>query len=358
MKKPKVLVDARMVAKLPGGIGRYATGIAESLGSRKLPYDLEFLIDAKHEAEVKSRFAPFPTLSTDISFLSLREVLRLKPLIAQAQPALFHNVSFAAVGVPEGIPYCMTLHDLNHMHYGNVFQQFYYQFFTRPRALGAKKLLTVSKFARKEISFWLEKRESEIEIIHAPCSAENFAQSGVHRAEPVRDYFLLISNPKAFKNTDLIFDVYERYRKQVKHPLSLITNVKPSHGRLLEGVKVVNPNDEELASLMHGARAFLFPSFYEGYGMGFREALCMGTPAIVSDIPPHHEDFPDTEPSWLRYLNPNAEGPWLKALIAFHEGGFETVPLEISANLRELLGLKTFGDRMDRVYRTVLGLPL
>lgn len=43
--------------------------------------------------------------------------------------------------------------------------------------------------------------------------------------------------------------------------------------------------DGVIASVLSGARALLFPSFAEGYGIPLVEALSLGVPAICSDIP-------------------------------------------------------------------------
>ncbi len=43
--------------------------------------------------------------------------------------------------------------------------------------------------------------------------------------------------------------------------------------------------DGVVASVLSGARALLFPSFAEGYGIPLVEALTLGVPAICSDIP-------------------------------------------------------------------------
>jgi len=45
------------------------------------------------------------------------------------------------------------------------------------------------------------------------------------------------------------------------------------------------PPDQEVAALLRGARALLFPSFAEGYGLPLAEALALGVPAIASDLP-------------------------------------------------------------------------
>jgi len=58
--------------------------------------------------------------------------------------------------------------------------------------------------------------------------------------------------------------------------------------------------DAELVTYMRGARALLFPSFVEGYGLPLVEALACGTPVIASDLGVFRElagDIPD-------YLSP------------------------------------------------------
>jgi glycosyltransferase involved in cell wall biosynthesis len=55
-------------------------------------------------------------------------------------------------------------------------------------------------------------------------------------------------------------------------------------------------SDAELATWLRHACALLFPSFIEGYGLPLAEALAVGTPAIVSDLPVFREvagDIPE-----------------------------------------------------------------
>jgi glycosyltransferase involved in cell wall biosynthesis len=44
-------------------------------------------------------------------------------------------------------------------------------------------------------------------------------------------------------------------------------------------------NDEQLVALLTGARALLYPSLYEGFGLPPLEAWACGTPALVADVP-------------------------------------------------------------------------
>jgi len=51
--------------------------------------------------------------------------------------------------------------------------------------------------------------------------------------------------------------------------------------------------DEELASLYENATLFVYPSLYEGFGLAPLEAMSLGCPVILSDIPVFREIFGD-----------------------------------------------------------------
>ena len=66
--------------------------------------------------------------------------------------------------------------------------------------------------------------------------------------------------------------------------------------------------DEEAKTLMRGCRAFLFPTYYEGFGMPPLEALSAGCPCVVvSDIPVMHEIFGHE----AVYIDPDVPGGFL-----------------------------------------------
>jgi len=43
-------------------------------------------------------------------------------------------------------------------------------------------------------------------------------------------------------------------------------------------------DDDDLLRLLQGARAFAYPSFYEGFGLPPLEAMACGIPTVVSDV--------------------------------------------------------------------------
>lgn len=74
-------------------------------------------------------------------------------------------------------------------------------------------------------------------------------------------------------------------------------------------------SDAELANWLQHARALLFPSFVEGYGMPLIEALSLGVPVIASDLPPFHEiagEIPD-------YIDPLDGKGWVAMILEYSQ---------------------------------------
>ncbi|AOI77800.1 MULTISPECIES: glycosyltransferase family 4 protein [unclassified Burkholderia] len=74
-----------------------------------------------------------------------------------------------------------------------------------------------------------------------------------------------------------------------------------------------NCSDERLHALLQHARALLFPSFVEGYGLPLVEALMLRVPVIASNLAIFHEiaaDIPD-------YLDPLDGTDWINRILAY-----------------------------------------
>jgi glycosyltransferase involved in cell wall biosynthesis len=78
-------------------------------------------------------------------------------------------------------------------------------------------------------------------------------------------------------------------------------------------VEIGRCSDAELDQHLRGARALLFPTLVEGYGLPLVEALALGTPVIASDLPVFHEigqEVPD-------FIDP-LDGPaWQDAILDY-----------------------------------------
>ena len=74
--------------------------------------------------------------------------------------------------------------------------------------------------------------------------------------------------------------------------------------------------DRRVAALLAGARALLFPSFAEGYGLPVAEALALGVPVLCSDLPALREvggEVPE-------YLDPLDGAGWRARVLDYAAG--------------------------------------
>jgi glycosyltransferase involved in cell wall biosynthesis len=114
-------------------------------------------------------------------------------------------------------------------------------------------------------------------------------------------YFLYVGNRKRHKNLGRVIEALSKIDgKNIKFviagqkdgavPDEIETQVKD----LNLGNSVlffVNPSDEILASLYKGARFLIQPSLIEGFGLPPLEALSLGTPVLLSNIPIFREIY-------------------------------------------------------------------
>ena len=78
-------------------------------------------------------------------------------------------------------------------------------------------------------------------------------------------------------------------------------------------VEISGCSDFELAGHLSTARALLFPSLAEGYGLPLIEALGLGVPVIASDLPVLHEIGQELP----MFLSPVDEPGWEAAILDF-----------------------------------------
>jgi len=81
---------------------------------------------------------------------------------------------------------------------------------------------------------------------------------------------------------------------------------------------------EELYELFRGARGFIYPSTFEGFGMPVLEAMAAGVPVACSGIPPLREIAGST----VHYFNPASDDEIRDALQRLADG---TIPTQAAA---------------------------
>ena len=112
-----------------------------------------------------------------------------------------------------------------------------------------------------------------------------------YRLPPEFVLFVGLVSPR--KNVDLLIEGYEMHRRRHGDALGLVLAGAPGWdcesvleaAEAAEGVTFAGfVADEDLAAVYSMARALVFPSRYEGFGMPLIEAMASGTPVITSSM--------------------------------------------------------------------------
>jgi glycosyltransferase involved in cell wall biosynthesis len=141
---------------------------------------------------------------------------------------------------------------------------------------------------------------------------------------PTRPTFVVVGTIEARKNHLMLLEIWERLIDRLGNdaPQLLIIGQRGweaqpvfdllDRSEKLRGhvIELNRCSDEELAEHLVSARALLFPSLAEGYGLPIVEALQMGVPVIASDLPVFRE-IGGGIPSYISAL----DGPGWEAAI-------------------------------------------
>ncbi len=134
---------------------------------------------------------------------------------------------------------------------------------------------------------------------------------------PPKSYYFYCGNNRNHKNISFIREVFSKSYKDF--PLVLAGK---GH---LSGENIVTTGvvtDGELRSLYANARAFIFPSSYEGFGLPILESLHCKTPVICSDIPA----FREFDSENIEFFKVNDKTSLLSAITKLNNRDFKGEP--------------------------------
>ena len=145
-----------------------------------------------------------------------------------------------------------------------------------------------------------------------------------------KDYLLYVGGFDYRKNLEMLLGAYGRARKRgMDLPLALAGDMSSPYGRLIQnlvneaggegaGIRLLGHiPDNDLPALYAGARLFLYPSLYEGFGLPILDAMTCGTPVISSRA----ASLPEAAGEAAILLDPNDEEAWAAAIIQAAEAG-------------------------------------
>ena len=169
----------------------------------------------------------------------------------------------------------------------------------------ATKIIAVSEFTKNELIEFFKISPERIAVVQNGYDNERYkiiedrgaVAEALKKYKITEPYILYTGRLELKKNTPGLIEAFKILKKSYTQPLKLVLVGQPGFG-FEKVAKAVAESDlqndilmpgwiarEDLPYLMSGARAFVFPSFYEGFGIPILEAMACGTPVVASGIP-------------------------------------------------------------------------
>jgi len=282
----RVAIDATPLTLSSGGLRRYTLELSVAL-AENFPQDEFFLVSDQafrmpHTMPLNLRRGGGPTNPAERRWWLWGLDRELHRLGAR----LFHGTDFAVPYLPRR-PSVLTLHDLSpwmdaawHSDADRVRQR-------TPLLIGlglASMIVTPTEAVRKQVIERFRTHPDRIRAIpHA--AATSFRPVA---APPAPPFFLYAGTLEPRKNIGGLLAAWRQVRQLYPVDLVLAGRRRSDFAQLSSepGLQIIGEvSDERLAELLAGTLAFVYPSFYEGFGLPVLEAMQCGACVITSRDP-------------------------------------------------------------------------
>ena len=278
-------VDARLLGS--AGIGRLLKNLLPAFSEN---FSLSLLCQEKDCEELASYTDRLILMTSPI--YSLKEQLELPRKIPSCD--LFYAPHFNIPLLPiRAKKRVTTIHDVYHLaHFSELSlpQKLYSKLFYNSALRLSDQVITITEFSRAEIQRFCRVKRGRLNVI-----LNGVSQLFQRAPQPAKDYLLVVGNIKPHKNLYRLLLAYEKANPKeelviVGEREGFLTQDKrifallEKNQALKERVRFTGYlSDGELPPLYSSAKAFLFPSLYEGFGAPPLEAMACGCPVVASN---------------------------------------------------------------------------
>lgn len=305
----RIGIDARFYGPEAKGLGRYSEKLIEYL--QQLDSENEYIIFLRKKSELSFNPAKsnFKKVLADYRCYSLKEQLKFPGLIKKQKVDLMHFPHFNVPLFYRG-KFIVTIHDLILTRFpterastlGPVLywiKHTAYKIVIRNAVKRAKKIITVSKYSKKEIEDNFPFARGKVAVTYEATSDFKRTPSKVNEKNFFAKhnfsspFLLYVGNAYPHKNLErLILAFDELKERNNKLYLVLVGKMDYFFRRLKKMTKelklekrVIFPgylNDDELKFVYQKAALYVFPSLVEGFGLPPLEAMSQGLPVAAS----------------------------------------------------------------------------
>jgi len=299
-----IAIDAREAGPKPSGLARYTFNLLRGLARYGAPHRYTVLTNHPELLADLAAHPAFTLIDPGVRIVDPREQVVLPRLVDRLRPDVFHSTSMVApVFLPRGVKRIMTLHDTIPLSFPQGFKAYeramwaaYYGLSIRPTVRRTDRVITVSEWSRQDIVKHLDCSPDRVAVTYnwaedhfAPPTTERVAALRARYGLPAR-FVLGLGSQYGYKNHDGLLVAFAKLAARVPDVDLVLKVGRPQ--RLVARLRQLGLErrvrflgtvaDDELPALYAAAEVFVFPSFYEGFGLPPLEAMRCGTPVIAS----------------------------------------------------------------------------
>jgi glycosyltransferase involved in cell wall biosynthesis len=309
----KILIDGDFLCRPLTGIERYAYEITKRLDTLASDHEIAIIVPS-------NTFTPPDYKNIDIIQLKTKIKSHLFWQMATVQSFLLKHREYTALEYGNTcLPFTPTivfLHDIYCELFPEDFSSFrdklarlYNQYQYRLIARKAKRIVTVSEYSKNEIAKTFHVPPERITVIYSSWLHFNEIKPdySVFSLFPAleKPFFFSLGTISKRKNMKWIIEYAAKHPRDTfaisgsRMPTTKDDKLNGSAG-LKNIILLGYMDDAKVKALMERCKAFLMPSYYEGFGLPPLEALSCGAPIIVADT----ASLPEIYGKTARYIDP------------------------------------------------------
>ncbi len=332
----KILIDCTCLRDKPSGVGFYTYQLIKAL--TKVPVDDDFVFGIYCQPSMKkwlTRNFSFPQLLQDYSNSYLLPIpVTISNLLAKyypsflnqfnsylPEPDLIHGTDHYVYPYPKSYK-VMTIMDLTFIKYPFYSNSIVKTYMDRLKQClkWTDLVLTISESSKQDIMEYLGVKPEKIVVTYLASRYPNYSLSEEQKSQLKSSisynfntpYILFVSTLEPRKNVVNLIKSFNLLKHEYKIPHNLVLigqkgwyyqeifhEIKTSPFR--ENIYHLGYLSDDLVALFYSlADVFVYPSFYEGFGLPVLEAMTLGSPVVTS----HTSSLPEVAGDSAIYVNP------------------------------------------------------